>query len=456
MMLSSPENLNINSQLRQYPNFGAKKPVITKPVDTAEKERKKKRLKNTMLVSGGVLGLSLLVTVFNPKMSSKLVEKLRYMQFNAKRQLEKSKDDLVKTKIYKFAYDAINWSNRFLSWTNNINSVKDTYYKQLCTEEKTFYSVYSLERRKRLSKFDNVFRKVMKRPHELITLWGDKLAKRTVSVDYKIASKKMDSLEKLITEYSDRLPKENRGEIILKLSQVKSKRQFFSNENLTVRFAEQENLMKNLNNEIRKRWQNYKHGFTNKYVNNSQHFDQNLSFWAQDIMQPEREKLENKGKKAVESLFGNNKGEKGLYREITEKISDNLNNEEKKSFEKALNKAAKSLEKANENETCNYFDKKRDLVLGSAPTDILSSLIGISLGGVALVSANDRDKKISRLLTGILPTIAGLGTNIALTTMLFSGTKGMLYGILAGVILSFAGSRVDKIRLQAKNKPPES
>jgi len=455
-MLSYPENLNISNSLYQYQNFGAKKTVAKEAVLPYEKERKKKRLKNTAIVSGGVLGLSLAVTALNPKMSSKLVEKLRLLQFNAARQLEKSKGDFVKTKFYKITYDVINWFNRFLSWTNNVNSVKDTYYKQLCTEEKTFYNIYNLERRKRLSKFDNVFRKIMKRPHELITLWGDKLAKRTVSTSYKTASKKMDNLEKLINEYSDRLPKESKEEILKKMSEIKSSRQFFSDENLAGRFKEQENMMKGLNGEIRKRWKDYRHGFTNKYVNNSQHFNQNLSFWAQDIMQPGREQLEKAGNDAVEHLFGNNKGVKGLYREIADKITVNMNNEEKKSFEKALSKADKSLKRANENETCDYFDKKRDLVLGSAPTDILSSVIGITLGGIALASADNKDKRISRLLTGIIPTIAGLGTNIALTTMLFSGTKGMLYGILSAAILSFAGGKVDKIRLEAKNKLSEN
>ena len=295
----------------------------------------------------------------------------------------------------------------------------------------------------------------MKKPHELITLWGDKLAKRTVSKNYKTASIKMDKLEILINEYAVKLSEENREEVLQKLSQIKSGRQFFSDEKLSERFTKQDDLMKNLNSEIRKRWRDYKHGFSNKYVNNSQHFDQNLSFWAQDIMQPEREQLEMKGKEAVENLFGNNKGKKGLYREITEKFLNNLNGEEKKSYERTLNKAEEKLKKANESENCDYFDKKRDLVLGSAPTDILSSVIGITLGGIALASADDKDKKISRLLTGILPTIAGLGTNIALTTMLFSGTKGMLYGVLAAAVLSFAGGKVDKMRLEAKNKLPE-
>jgi hypothetical protein len=97
-----------------------------------------------------------------------------------------------------------------------------------------------------------------------------------------------------------------------------------------------------------------------------------------------------------------------------------------------------------------YFDKRRDLTLGSAPTDILTATVGITTGAIALASADDRDKRISRTLTGILPAVAGIGTNIAMTSMLFSGTKGMLIGAATGGALSLLGSGLDKARLRAK------
>lgn len=446
-----------------YPNANfraASQPVqtndpIEKIANKIDEEKKKKHNKTAMAVGGSVLGLSLLVTALNPKISTKLIENLKNLQLKTNKQLERSKGHLVKTKFYKFVAKAADWSSRFLSWTNNVNSVKDTYYKQLCTEDKTFSHIKSLERRKRFAKYDKVFRRIMQKPHELITKWGDALAKKTVRRSYKKAAKKMDNLENLISNLTEKLPNDKKAEIKQQLLEIRKNRNCFSQENLTIRFEEQGDLMKDLDNKIRRRWKNYKHGFSNKHVSNSKHFAQNLSFWAQDIMAPEREAIGKKGLDAVESLVGNSNGVKGEYQKLIEKMTENLNQEESAALAKALKKADKSLRNANTNECCSYFDKKRDLVLGSAPTDILSGVLGLALGGASLISADDRDKRISRLITKVLPVIAGLGTNIALTAMLFSGTKSMLYGIVAGGVLSLIGSKIDKARLSVKNKLPD-
>jgi len=461
MSYNSIDNINMNLSRYKDLAFCAnnKTAVATNPIDKlaqkVDEEKKKKHNKTAIAVGSSVVMLSLLVTILNPKMSSKWIEKLRATQAKANRQLERSKGDLLKSKFYKVISDIVNAGSKFMSMVNNLNSVKDTYYKQLCTEDKAFLSVHNMNRRKQLAKVDKVFRKIMQKPHEAITRWGDILAKKTVTSSYKSAGKKMDNLEKLIRKYSDELPVSKRNEINELLSQATSNRQFFTQANLDTRFAKQENLMKNLNNDIRNHWSDYTHGFRNKYVKNSEHIHNNLSFWAQDLMQADRDIIEKEGKTAVDKLFGNKDGLKGTYRELIEKLSDNLAPEEKGILEKACRKTEKSLRNANKNECGEYFDKKRDLILGSAPTDILSSAIFLGLGGVALASANDRDKRISRLITKVFPVIAGLGTNIVLTTMLFSGSKSLLLGIGASIVLSLIGSKIDKIRLAAKNKTPE-
>lgn len=458
MSFDYSKNLN-NAYLCRNINFQARQSAVEKPLDKlarrVDEEKKKKQNKTAFAVGGSVLGLSILVTLLNPKMSSKLVQRLRTVQTKANQQMERSKGDFVKTKFYKVVSDVVGWSNRFLSWTNNINSVKDTYYKQLCTEDKAFYNVHNQDRRNRFIKGDKLFRRIMQKPHEIITEWGDLLAKRTVKSNYKTAGKRMDKLEKLIEEYSQKLSPEERSEISRKMDGIRLGRQYFTDTKLAERFDFQENTMKDLNKNIRNRWQEYKHGFRNQYVNNAEHFNQNLSFWAQDIMQPEREKLEQEGLKAVDGLFGNKNGLQGSYGEIAELLGKKISPEERGILEKAMKKTEKSLRKANSIECVDYFDKKRDLVLGSAPTDILSSAILLIIGGTSLASANDKDKKISRLIKSIIPTIAGVGVNIALTTMLFSGTKGVVGGLVAGGILSLLGSAVDKRRLAAKNKLPD-
>lgn len=456
-------NLNTYYGTHSNPTFDAKsvpaqniEDSINKIVEKVDEEKNKKQNKTAIAVGSSILGLSLLVVILNPRGSSRLTEKLRSVQFDLKRRAEKSKGDFVATNFYKALSGAVNWTSRFVSYTNNINSVKDTYFKQLCTEEKTFYSVDSLEKRKRLKKTDKIVRKILKKPHELITRWGDSLAKHTVKNSYKSANERMDNLESLIRDYSEKLPFNEKQAIREKLEYIRQKRSYFSNEQIDERLNEQERLMGNLNQDMRKFWKNYKRGFANKYINNAEHFDKNLSFWAQDIMKLERERLSNEGTNVVDNLVGNKKDLKGEYRDLIDLMSDSLSRDEKILIEKNLAKTEKSLRYANTRECCDYFDKKRDLILGSAPTDIVSSLILLAISGIALAKSDDKDKRISRLITGIIPTVAGLGTNIVLTSMLYSGTKGMVYGILAGGILSLIGSRIDKFRLSAKNKSVDS
>lgn len=455
MSMGCTNKLNTCAELCHNPMFMAKpksaknKNFIEEIKNENNKEENKKHRKVAYTVSASVLGLSLLVTILNPRISTKLIENLKKLQTRTNQQLERSKGDIVKTKFYKALASAVNWSSRFLSWTNNINSVKDTYYKQLCTEEKPFTNVHNLETRNRLIKLDKLFRKVMQKPHELITKWGDSLAKTTVRQGYKSADKNMDKLETLIKQYSEKLTESEKNILKDNLSKISEKRKFFTNENLNLRFMEQEKSMQNLDGHIRKHFRDYCKGFVNKDVKNAEHFSQNLQFWAKDFMQPERDRLAKQGMTAVNDLVGENIG----YAEIISNMSKNLGTNEQKKLQKMFQKVSVSLKKANYRECGEYFDKKRDLVLGSAPTDILSGTILLGIGGISYAAADNKEERTSKLITKILPVLAGFGTSIALTTMLFSGTKSMLYGIGTGGLLSLMGSKIDKVR--NKNKKPQ-
>ena len=85
------------------------------------------------------------------------------------------------------------------------------------------------------------------------------------------------------------------------------------------------------------------------------------------------------------------------------------------------------------------------MVLGGAPTDVLTALFGIGLSGIAIGTAHDKQDRISRALTVGFPAIAGIGASMAFTAMLFSGIQGMIYGSLASVGLSKIGSTADKL-----------
>lgn len=419
-------------------------------VKRVDEEKEKKNHKAAVAVGSGVVGLSLLVAFLNPKFSAKLIENLKVLQAKTGKKIERSKGDFLASKFYKALSKITGKASKFVSYANNFNSVKDTYFKQLCTEEKAFANVKSSRVKNFYLKFDKILRKIFKKPHELLTKWGDSLAKHSVKLKYKRAEKRMNKLDEMLKELRKQVPDNKKAQFDRKLKQLQSERKYFDAANLDERFAHQEDLMSNLNKDIREHWNNYRHGFTNKSVNHSEHFNKNLSFWAQDIMEPARTEINKKGKLAVDKLVGNTEGTKGTYNELMELLEGSLNDGEKSLLRKTYNKAQKGLRTANKSECMSYFDKKRDLVLGSAPTDVATALGGLAFGTVALASAKDKDSRISRGLTGVMPTMGGIATNIAMTSMLFSGPKALIIGSISGGIMSLAGSVIDKYRLKIK------
>ena len=154
--------------------------------------------------------------------------------------------------------------------------------------------------------------------------------------------------------------------------------------------------------------------------------------------------MEQDGLVAIDKLVGNGDAKKGLYKEALDILAPHLKNEEKTIVNDYIKNIDKKLKKVNHAECVEYFDKKRDLVLGGAPTDIVTGLGMVGLSGVAIGSAKTKEEKLSRAATVGFPAIAGVGTSLAMTAMLFSGVQGMIIGALAGVGLSKIGTSFDK------------
>ena len=193
-------------------------------------------------------------------------------------------------------------------------------------------------------------------------------------------------------------------------------------------------------------------GVFDKKIKGSDKFKDMTTFWAEEAIKPQKEKLVQEGEVFVTKLAGNPNGEKGLYREVLELISPHLKEEEKLALEDSLKKTAKKLTNANKSETVEYFDKKRDLVLGSAPTDIITALFSLGMCGLALGTADSKEQRMSRTVSGVIPAICGIGTSIALTAMLISGGLSLALGFASSMILSGIGSGVSRILFP---KPPK-
>lgn len=444
-MLKLNNQDNINSS-----NIGFREAAapLAKPIETVENaindtvdtfvkqpedERKKKSNKTAITVASTVVVLTGLVAILNPKISGKLVNRMKTMSSHANTKLEQNKNSFVKTKIYKFSKNVLDNIASFLQFTNTANGFKDIGLKKLCTETKGLKSVLS-------------------KPHRTITNWFDALGKHTVQNKYKNANKKLNSLNGLIDSYKNKLSDVEKKDIDTKLNLIKQTSEYFSKDKTTHRLKNQETLMSSLEKEFFEKMKSYgKSLWSDDWKNKAKTIKNNMTFWAEDMLMPERNKLEQNGTDVIDKIMGDGKTQRGIYQEIIEILTPHISQEEKTLLEKSLKKANQKLRKANHCECVEYFDKKRDLTLGGAPTDVLTAAFGLGMSGVAIGVADTKDEKISRALTVGFPAIAGIGASLAFTAMLFSGIQGMIYGTLASFGLSKIGSTADKY-VTRKNK----
>lgn len=422
-------------------------------VKTVDKDKDSHKARNAIAVASSVLVVSALVALLNPRISPKVVEKLKTISAKAEKRADKNKHDTLLKNFYQTCRNISEGTVKGIGFVNNFNTAKDAGFKYLCTEQKDFYGIRNKSSRRALKKIDSGARRVLSKPHKVITDFFDNIGKHTVLSKYAASSKKMDSLEQLILQHKDKLTDVQKKELETKLTEIRNAREYFSKAEITERFVVQEKAMTNLERDFWSKYRTYKGGFSNKWQDTSEHIGKNMSFWARDILYPEQIKLQQSGAEAVYKLMGDGKNQKGAYNEVIEIMAPHLSGTENFALEKSLHKASKSLKKANHSECVKYFDKKRDLVLGSAPTDIVTAMAGLGMSGVALTTADSKDERVSKLLTSVLPIVGGLGASMVFTARLISGPIGMISGAGVGVLLNMVGSFADKYILG--NKKPE-
>ena len=308
---------------------------------------------------------------------------------------------------------------------NNGNSIKDELFQKLCN--KTSFT---------------------QKIHQSISRGFDKISKHTVLSKYKSVSNQMNTLDAIMRNYKDRLSPADRVLFEQKLKEIDKLQEFFSTAQAKNRLEHQETLMQNLEKEVSVKIKQAKDtvwgAIKGKKPDDGMKLKDTYTFWAEDALMKERNRIEEEGLNVIHSLVGDGKTQKGAYHEMVDLLARKLSPEEKRAFEDSIQQAEKLLKKANSTECVEYFDKKRDLVLGSAPTDVLTALASLIASGIAIGVADTKEDRLSRTISGALPVIAGLGVSTALTAMLFSGGKGMLLGTGSGMILSALGSAASR------------
>ena len=168
--------------------------------------------------------------------------------------------------------------------------------------------------------------------------------------------------------------------------------------------------------------------------------------------QLEQYKLDNIGH--IDKQINDNKS--GMFQEMLEYYYKIAPYElEKSGALLSLKKAVKSFDKSVNLEGNEFFDKVRDLRLGSAPTDILTIVLSFITLFLGLGHAKDKDSRISITLKSGIPVVGGIATAMYSAARLVSGGKSIMLGLLSGIILNQLGIIADNMRKNIKESQTE-
>ncbi len=117
-----------------------------------------------------------------------------------------------------------------------------------------------------------------------------------------------------------------------------------------------------------------------------------------------------------------------------------------------VTKSLKTLDNAINTETNLFFDKLRDLSIGSAPTDVLTVLASVGGVGVGLTKADNKDERISAMLKYGIPVVGSVGVSLLMTVGLISGFKALAGGLVSGFVINRVGEITDKYRLRKQKE----
>lgn len=318
------------------------------------------------------------------------------------------------TSFYKYSLKKLNSFSEKAKGVNNIVSFKDLLFMRLM--EKT---------------------KLTRKIHFKITSLFEKLGRKTVNRNYKSTRK---SFEKLFDNYAAMRKKialtDSNNPVIKEalLREEKIKAELlngFGKNKILGRYKQMKKGVAGLDKKV------WDASFGD--AGNFKGKDVYQSFIAENALSADKLALKANVSKLRDTVAAKIAENTNIYKEILPKAEFDKINKMSKS-------ALKKLDKSINTETNEFFDKLRDLKLGSAPTDVMSVVGSAGVIGYGLSMADDKDERMSILLKYGIPVIGAVTTSLALTASLIAGAKAMIYGSLSGLVMGDIGSRADKAR----------
>lgn len=139
-----------------------------------------------------------------------------------------------------------------------------------------------------------------------------------------------------------------------------------------------------------------------------------------------------------------NMGQKGDLQEVLTYLKAILPKEEYIKIRSQIDKTSKKLNTVTGAEGDLYFDKLRDIVLGSALSDVaFGMLTPLATMGAVLAMEDTEEERLSTVLRLGIPLVGGIATSTAFLFLLASGGKAMLMSSIASAGLNRVGTFVD-------------
>ncbi len=130
---------------------------------------------------------------------------------------------------------------------------------------------------------------------------------------------------------------------------------------------------------------------------------------------------------------------------LSKSDSDIVSPKEFKHIKKIIHKMTKKLNSATALETDDYFIKRAEIKIGSAPTDIFGLMGPLGLGSYAIARGKTKDEKVEAALTAAVPLVGGIGTYIIGTVKMFNASKNFVFSAITGVGLNLLGREAVKL-----------
>lgn len=441
-MINSVQNLKFkgNNPLTDYINNGGHyvTPEIAKDiVELSERNNDKKGKKIGLIIASSAVGAALTVLAFTkgvPKNTYKWLEKLNQRIGEHIKQRKLSGNEGHVTELFHRAQGKVlEWGERARS-INNVASIKDLLFMKLMYKNKSMAKIH-----KSISAaFERLARGTVNRRYADVDnkfgLMFDTFNKASKHIINGTSEVTVNGVTKTSAEWYK--------EILNHQSALKHNfNTGFSENARQTRYLLMTRATQNLDSEV---WQASfgKLGHHNLTANEKLHSIKesklHTSFIAEDILAADKAGIAYNANMIRDAVINDTKEILDIYKAILPK----------KEYAKILQKsnvALKDLKKAVNTETNEFFDKLRDLKLGSAGTDVLSIVGTAGAVGAGLALADNQDERVSALLKYGIPAIGGIGASFLMTVSLVSGFTAMLSGLLIGEAMNIAGAKVDKL-----------